>query len=85
MPRFSYSAKHGDLIGAHLSTKGGLHTVFDRAAEIDASAVALFAKNSNQWRQGADRRRREALRAKADGETGLHPRFLSDQSRDDES
>ncbi|MGZ8831162.1 MAG: deoxyribonuclease IV [Thermoanaerobaculia bacterium] len=40
----------GDLIGAHLSTKGGLHTVFERAAAIQASAVALFAKNSNQWK-----------------------------------
>jgi deoxyribonuclease-4 len=47
---FRFSSKHGDLIGAHLSAKGGLHTVFDRAAEINASAVALFAKNSNQWK-----------------------------------
>jgi deoxyribonuclease-4 len=50
MPRFRYSQKHGDLIGAHLSTKGGLHTVFERAAAINASALALFAKNSNQWK-----------------------------------
>jgi deoxyribonuclease IV len=50
MPRFRYSQKYGDLIGAHLSTKGGLHTVFERAAAINASAVALFAKNSNQWK-----------------------------------
>ena len=50
MSRFQYSAKHGDLIGAHLSSKGGLHTVFDRAKEINATAVALFAKNSNQWK-----------------------------------
>jgi deoxyribonuclease-4 len=48
--RFHYSAKHGDLIGAHISTRGGVHTVFDRAAAIDASAIALFAKNSNQWK-----------------------------------
>jgi deoxyribonuclease IV len=40
----------GDLIGAHISTKGGLHTVFDRASMIQASAIALFAKNSNQWK-----------------------------------
>ena len=40
----------GDLIGAHISTKGGLHTVFERASAIDASAIALFAKNSNQWK-----------------------------------
>ncbi|HXG58042.1 MAG TPA: deoxyribonuclease IV [Thermoanaerobaculia bacterium] len=38
------------MIGAHLSTKGGLHTVFARAEEVGASAVALFAKNSNQWK-----------------------------------
>ena len=50
MSRLRYSKKHGDLIGAHISTKGGLHTIFDRAAAIGASAAALFAKNSNQWK-----------------------------------
>lgn len=50
MNRFFFPQAKGDLVGAHLSTKGGLHTVFDRAAEIDAAAVALFAKNSNQWK-----------------------------------
>lgn len=49
MSRFRFHEKHGDLIGAHISTKGGLHTVFERAKAIDAKAVALFAKNSNQW------------------------------------
>ncbi len=50
MSRFRFPDAPGDLIGAHLSTKGGLPTVFERAAAIDASAVALFAKNSNQWK-----------------------------------
>ena len=50
MPRFRFHEKHGDLIGAHISTQGGLHTVFDRASAINASAIALFAKNSNQWK-----------------------------------
>ena len=50
MPRFRYSAKYGDLIGAHISTRGGVHTVFERASVINASAIALFAKNSNQWK-----------------------------------
>jgi deoxyribonuclease-4 len=50
MSRFHFPDAHGDLIGAHISTKGGLHTVFERAAAIDASALALFAKNSNQWK-----------------------------------
>ena len=48
--RFHFPKSSGDLIGAHLSTKGGLPTVWDRAAAINASAVALFAKNSNQWK-----------------------------------
>jgi len=50
MTRFAFPDSHGDLLGAHISTKGGLHTVFDRATEINASAIALFAKNSNQWK-----------------------------------
>jgi deoxyribonuclease-4 len=50
MSRFAFPDAPGDLIGAHLSTKGGLHTVFERAAVIHASAVALFAKNSSQWK-----------------------------------
>lgn len=50
MSRFAFPDAPGDLIGAHLSTKGGLHTVFERASAIDAAAVALFAKNSNQWK-----------------------------------
>jgi deoxyribonuclease-4 len=50
MSRFAFPDAPGDLIGAHISTKGGLCTVFERAAAIAATAVALFAKNSNQWK-----------------------------------
>jgi deoxyribonuclease-4 len=50
MSRFAFPDAPGDLIGAHISTKGGLCSVFERAAAIDASAVALFAKNGNQWK-----------------------------------
>ncbi|HEX8254709.1 MAG TPA: deoxyribonuclease IV [Thermoanaerobaculia bacterium] len=50
MSRFAFPDAPGDLLGAHISTKGGLSTVFERATAIDASAVALFAKNSNQWK-----------------------------------
>jgi deoxyribonuclease-4 len=49
MSRFRFSAEHGDLIGAHISTQGGLSTAFGRAAAVDAKAIAIFAKNSNQW------------------------------------
>jgi deoxyribonuclease IV len=48
--RFTFPKSFGDLIGAHISTKGGLPTAFERAAAIDASAMAIFAKNSNQWK-----------------------------------
>jgi deoxyribonuclease-4 len=50
LSRFRFPDAPGDLIGAHISTKGGLHTVFERASTINASAIALFAKNSNQWK-----------------------------------
>jgi deoxyribonuclease-4 len=50
MHRFTFPDAPGDLIGAHLSTKGGLHTAFERASAINASAAAIFAKNSNQWK-----------------------------------
>jgi deoxyribonuclease IV len=50
MSRFAFPDAPGDLIGAHLSTRGGLCTVFERASAIDASCIALFAKNSNQWK-----------------------------------
>lgn len=50
MSRFAFPDAPGDLIGAHLSTRGGLHTIFERADEIDCSAGALFAKNGNQWK-----------------------------------
>jgi deoxyribonuclease-4 len=49
MTRFDFPDAPGDLLGAHVSTKGGLPTAFARAAAIDATAMAIFAKNSNQW------------------------------------
>ena len=37
-------------IGAHVSASGGLANAAIRAAEIDATAFALFTKNQRQWR-----------------------------------
>ena len=50
MSRFAFPNAPGDLIGAHLSTRGGLSNIFERAAAIGASSAALFAKNGNQWK-----------------------------------
>jgi len=50
MTRFAFPDAPGDLLGAHISTQGGLYTVFERAKAIKATALAMFAKNSNQWK-----------------------------------
>jgi deoxyribonuclease IV len=47
--RFTFPDAPGDLLGAQVSTQGGLTTIFKRAAAIDASAVALWAKSGVQW------------------------------------
>lgn len=37
-------------VGAHVSAAGGLANAVTRAAEINATAFALFTKNQRQWR-----------------------------------
>lgn len=39
-----------DLLGAHVSTSGGVPTIFDRGREIGANALAFFSKNNNRWK-----------------------------------
>lgn len=48
--RLRFSDRWGDLLGAHVSAAGGVGSVFERAESIGASALAIFSKNSNQWR-----------------------------------
>ncbi len=50
MTRLRFPDAPGDLIGAHLSTKGGVCTIFERAKRVDARAIALFSKNGSQWK-----------------------------------
>lgn len=40
-----------DLLGAHVSTQGGVATAPGRAQEIGATALQLFTKTPNQWRE----------------------------------
>jgi deoxyribonuclease IV len=42
---------HDDLLGAHVSTLGGVATAPDRAAVIGATAMQIFTKTPNQWRE----------------------------------
>ena len=39
------------LIGAHVSTSGGLHTGFQRAVDIGAEATQIFLSPPQQWAQ----------------------------------
>ncbi len=40
-----------DLLGAHVSTRGGVALAPARAVAIGASAIQLFTKTPNQWRE----------------------------------
>jgi len=41
------------LLGAHVSTQGGLHLAPARGAAIGATAIQIFTSSPNQWRQRA--------------------------------
>jgi deoxyribonuclease-4 len=43
--------KSGDLLGAHVSVQGGVHTGPGRGAAIGATAIQVFTKTPNQWRE----------------------------------
>ena len=37
------------LLGAHMSTSGGIHRAVERATSIGCTALQVFTKNNNQW------------------------------------
>jgi deoxyribonuclease-4 len=41
----------GQLLGAHVSTAGGMRNAPGRGAAIGASAIQVFTKTPNQWRE----------------------------------
>jgi len=43
--------RHDDLLGAHVSTQGGVAAAPARGATIGATAMQLFTKTPNQWRE----------------------------------
>lgn len=55
------------LLGAHVSTSGGVSTALPRAAAIGATAMQIFTKQASQWREPAideaERQRFRELRA----------------------
>jgi deoxyribonuclease-4 len=45
------SSAPDDLLGAHVSSQGGVHTAPARAAAIGGTALQLFTKTPSQWRE----------------------------------
>src|ERR1051325_4302218 len=42
-----------ELLGAHVSTQGGVQTAPDRGTAIGATAIQLFTKTPSQWKEPA--------------------------------
>lgn len=38
------------LLGAHMSTAGGLHTAFERGDVVEATAIQIFTSSPRQWK-----------------------------------
>lgn len=48
-----HQAVKSDLLGAHVSTQGGVATALARGTAIGATAIQVFTKTPNQWREPA--------------------------------
>jgi deoxyribonuclease-4 len=45
-----HQSRAPDLLGAHVSTQGGVQTALARGKAIGATAIQVFTKTPNQWR-----------------------------------
>jgi deoxyribonuclease IV len=48
-----HQSKPADLLGAHVSTQGGVQKALARGKAIGATAIQVFTKTPNQWREPA--------------------------------
>ena len=63
-------------LGAHVSTAGGIDKAFDRAQEIGAEAIQIFATSPRAWKfREAPEAQVEAFRERSE-ETGISPAFI---------
>ena len=51
--RRTHQRRVPDLLGAHVSTQGGVHNALARGKAIGATAIQVFTKTPNQWREPA--------------------------------
>ena len=61
----------GEMLGAHVSTAGGPQTAPARGVEIGATAIQIFTKTPNQWREPSFTDETIAEYRKAYAESGL--------------
>ena len=50
-PASGQSSRTGERLGAHVSTQGGVQTAPARGIDIGATAIQMFTKTPNQWRE----------------------------------
>jgi deoxyribonuclease-4 len=63
-------------LGAHVSTAGGVDKAFDRATEIGAEAIQMFATSPRAWKfREAPEAQVSAFRKRSE-ETGISPVFI---------
>ena len=74
------------LIGAHVSTAGGLANAVERGVELDCDAIQIFHQSPRMWRPTAYSDEDFAAFRDGDGRLadrgGRHPRRLPDQLRE---
>lgn len=63
-------------IGGHVSTAGGLATAFDRALDIGAETIQIFASPPQQWRSSRITPEEAAQFRARMAETGVSPVFV---------
>jgi deoxyribonuclease IV len=73
------------LLGAHVSTAGGVTNAPARGAEIGATAIQIFTKQPNRWAEkpvGEEEARlfREGILAEGIGFTCSHDSYLIEQA-----
>jgi deoxyribonuclease-4 len=83
------TAPNTDLLGAHVSTAGGLGNAPSRGDEIGASAIQVFTKTPNQWREPLIRdeeieRFRSELRRSSVAAVVSHDSYLTNLASPDE-
>ena len=64
------------IIGAHVSTAGGLRNAFDRASNIGAEAIQIFASSPRAWKFNQPKEEEVNLFKEKMEQTGIWPCYI---------